>query len=234
MTENVQCSGRTGPCLRTSPETSPNTERISGYPTRPCRSIEGEDTFCPDQVSDLLKHRWLEAEGLLQTGIMETYENLDVAHAIRGCNRLCGPVGRNPRTALFRDSTIAGTKLTASRLVQVMGYGSALVLLWLAARQAALQRTEGCPATAVVRHLLIPTVTLFTVLLGHQVLLLLLGPFLDRTVKGLYNWAFVIGTVSAASWVAVAWFRNASAILESMAVVKDRRGRDELTAQRQH
>jgi hypothetical protein len=133
---------------------------------------------------------------------------------------------------LFRESTIAGTKLTASRLVQVLGYGSALVLLWLAARQAASQGTENGPTITVLRHILIPCATLVIVLLGHQVLFLLIGPFLNKAIKALYNWTFVIGTVSAAVWVAVAWFRNAAAILESVTVVNKRRHADELAAQR--
>jgi hypothetical protein len=132
---------------------------------------------------------------------------------------------------LFRESAVLGTKLTAARLVQVLGYGSALVLLWLAARQAALHGAESGPADVVVRHILIPFATLVTVLVGHQVLLLLVGPFLDKTIKGLYNWIFVLGTVGAAVWLAVAWFRNAGVILESVMVLKKRR-HDELAARR--
>ena len=45
--------------------------------------------------------------------------------------------------ALFKQTTLGTPKLSASQLVQFMGYGGALLLLWLFGQRGAIQFREG-------------------------------------------------------------------------------------------
>jgi len=42
-----------------------------------------------------------------------------------------------------------------------------------------------------------------------------LGAFLGKTGKGMYDWLFVIGIVSAAIWLILSWFLKAAPMLQS-------------------
>lgn len=51
---------------------------------------------------------------------------------------------------------------------------------------------------------------------SHPVGGLVLNPFLGKTGKGVYNWLFVIGIVSAALWVVIAWYAKAAPLLQKL------------------
>jgi hypothetical protein len=114
---------------------------------------------------------------------------------------------------LFKEAAFLGIRLKASHLVQFLGYGAALALVWLMAQRATVEIPQGSTVSRVVRHLMLPVTTLIVVSLGYKVLLLLLQPFLDKTLRAIYDWGFVLGIVSAAIWIAVAWFRHAESLL---------------------
>lgn len=117
---------------------------------------------------------------------------------------------------LFKETSLGDTKLTASRIVQFMGYGSALLLLWLLGQRVAMELPEEGKGTSFLRQVIIPLVTLVVVSAGYKVLWLLVGPFLGQTGKTIYNWTFVVGIVGAAMWLAVAWFRHSPLLFESL------------------
>lgn len=115
---------------------------------------------------------------------------------------------------LFKEAGVSGTKLKAAHVTRFLAYGGALVLLWMMARRAAFEMAEDAKGQVLVRHLLPPLVTLIVVSAGYKVLLLLIGPFLDRMVRTIYDWLFVIGIGGSTFWLIVAWFRHSAAFAE--------------------
>ncbi len=68
-----------------------------------------------------------------------------------------------------------------------------------------------------LRQVDVPLATLIVVSAGYQVLLLLVGPFLNETATTIYNWIFVLGIVGAALWLAVTGCRSSAVLIETVA-----------------
>ncbi len=107
---------------------------------------------------------------------------------------------------LFRETMVG--KFRASNLVQFIGYGAALVTILIGARQIATDRSAEWKWLGPFRELVLPASTLVVLALAYNVVLLLLGPFLGKDGKPVYNWTFVIGIVAASGWVIVTWVRK--------------------------
>jgi hypothetical protein len=110
-------------------------------------------------------------------------------------------------TELFRTTSVIGRALTASDLVRFVGYGAALVLLWLTARNATvvLRERDGRWG-ALLAHLLLPSASLAVVLASYEVFLLVLDPLMGRAWHEVYNWIFIAGIVGSAGWLVLALF----------------------------
>jgi TRAP-type C4-dicarboxylate transport system permease small subunit len=121
---------------------------------------------------------------------------------------------------LFRETGIGTTGLTASNLVRFLAYGSAVVLFWLLGRTAARQIPEDGKGLSSARQVVEPLVTLIVVIVGHGVLLLLVGPFLGETGRTVYNWIFVLGIVGAALWMVWAGYRSSAWWIEELETVR--------------
>jgi len=115
---------------------------------------------------------------------------------------------------LFRQTTLGTPRLTASALVQFMGYGGALLLLWLLGQKAANQFREGRGKAAFLSFIIVPLVTLIVVAGAYTVLLTILRPFLDAGLKNIYNWVFVLGITVSALWLAVALFHHSEPLVD--------------------
>jgi hypothetical protein len=105
---------------------------------------------------------------------------------------------------LFREAGIGTTGLTAAHMIQFLAYAGALVQLWLLGHAARTRIPEERKDLWFTRQLAEPLATLIVVITGHQVLLLLLAPFLGGTGRSVYNWLFVLGSVGAALWLVLA------------------------------
>jgi len=116
--------------------------------------------------------------------------------------------------SLFKQTTLGTPKLTASALVQFLGYGGALVLLWLLGRKAAAQFRAAEGKWVFVSYILVPLVTLVVVAGAYSVLLAVLRPFLDAAPRNIYNWIFVLGITLSALWLAVALFHHSEPLLD--------------------
>jgi len=127
---------------------------------------------------------------------------------------------------LFQETTLGSTKLRAADLVQFLGYGGALVMLWLFSRQVASHVPEDWKGLVPFRHLLLPLATLIVVTAAYGVLLLICGPFLQKTGKMVYNWIFVIGIASTSVWLVVMWFLKSATLVAAL----DMRPRDKSQA----
>lgn len=121
---------------------------------------------------------------------------------------------------LFRETGIGSTGLTASNVVRFLGYGSAILFLWLLGRTAATQIPEDGKGLSFARQVVEPLVTLIVVIVGHGVLLLLVGPFLGETGRTVYNWIFVLGSVGAALWLVLAGYRGSALLIEEVGAVR--------------
>ena len=116
--------------------------------------------------------------------------------------------------SLFKQTTLGTPKLTASAFVQFMGYGGALLLLWLLGRKAADQLRAGAGKSAFLSYIVVPLVTLIVIAGAYTVLLTILRPFMDAGPRNIYNWIFVLGITVCALWLAVALFHHSEPMVE--------------------
>jgi hypothetical protein len=116
---------------------------------------------------------------------------------------------------LFRETAVG--KLAASDLVQFLGYSCTIALAWLGARQLAADPPEDWKWLLPYRALILPVTTLATVILAYGVLLLVGGPFLNKSSKGIYNWIFIAGIVAAVAWLIVTWVRTCAPLVAATA-----------------
>jgi len=116
--------------------------------------------------------------------------------------------------SLFRGTMVG--KLHASDLVQFMGYGAAIVLAWFGARQVANDTPDDWKWLVPYRALILPVTTLVIVGFAYEVLLYACEPFLGKSGKDVYNWAFVIGLVGCCTWLIVTWVLRCAPQVASM------------------
>lgn len=116
--------------------------------------------------------------------------------------------------ALFKQTTLGTPKLTASALVQFMGYGGALLLLWLLGQRAAKRFRDGRGKAAFLSFIIVPLVTLIVVAGAYTVLLAVFRPFLDAGLRNIYNWVFILGITASALWLAVALFHHSEPLVD--------------------
>ena len=116
---------------------------------------------------------------------------------------------------VFHETILVSTKLRASQCVQFLGYGGALFVLWRFGQRLAVELPALCPKMGFLCPVMMPLTTLIVVTASHPVCGQVLNPFLGKTGKGVYNWLFVIGIVSAALWLVLSWFRKAAPLLQA-------------------
>jgi hypothetical protein len=104
-------------------------------------------------------------------------------------------------------------KLRASDLVQFIGYGGALVIAWMGARQLATKPPEEWPWIAPFQAIILPLATLFAVTIGYGVSLFVAGPFLGKSGKMAYNWVFITGIVSCSAWLILNWAKKCAVLV---------------------
>ena len=116
---------------------------------------------------------------------------------------------------VFHEATLGSAKLRASQCVQFLGFGGALFVLWQFGQRLAGELPTLWPKMTFLCPVIIPLTTLIVITASHPVCGQFLGPFLGKTGKGMYNWLFVIGIVSAALWVVLSWYGKAAPLLQA-------------------
>lgn len=108
---------------------------------------------------------------------------------------------------LFEQTTIGG-KLAASHIVEFLGFGAALAVLWMLGQRVtiAIQKLGGKWAT--LQDLILPVVTLVVVALAYSVVLLLLKPFMGTTAASIFNWVFIVAILACSGWLIMAVFNQ--------------------------
>jgi hypothetical protein len=114
--------------------------------------------------------------------------------------------------ALFKTTKLGKTGLNAARLVQFLGYGGALLVLWMLARRAAELLPGQDPRWNVLKSTLVPLTTLIVISAGQAVMLLLLGPLMNRDWQQIYNWASVTAIILSAVWLLAAVLTGSSSL----------------------
>lgn len=112
---------------------------------------------------------------------------------------------------LFRETAVG--KLAASDLVQFLGYGCAIALAWLGARQLAADPPDDWKWLTPYQALILPVTTFATVIVAYGVLFLVCGPFLNKFSRGIYNWIFIVSIVAAIAWLILTWVRTCAPLV---------------------
>lgn len=113
---------------------------------------------------------------------------------------------------LFKTTKIGRTGLTAARIAQFLGYGGALLVLWLLAQRAAALLPAQDRRWGVVKSLALPLATLVIVAAGQAVGLLLLGPVMSKAWHEAYNWLAIGAIIASAAWLLFALFTGSSSL----------------------
>lgn len=118
--------------------------------------------------------------------------------------------------SFFQKTSLGALKLNAANLVRFLGYGSALVLLWLLSQRTAqeLRNLGGWQAQA--SHFMLPLATVIIVPAAQPVLLLVLGGLLGPNLRTLYDWLFILGTLGAAVWLVISLYQHLEPLLDSL------------------
>jgi hypothetical protein len=112
---------------------------------------------------------------------------------------------------LFRETAVG--KLRASDLVQFIGYGGALAVAWMGARQLAKKPPEEWAWIVPFQAIVLPLATLLAVTIGYAVSLFVMGPFLGKSGKTVYNWVFIAGIVACSVWLIVNWVKKCASLV---------------------
>ena len=115
---------------------------------------------------------------------------------------------------LFEKTTLG--RLSAARVVEFLGYGAALMVGWMLARELTIHIRKQGGGMLSLQHLILPVVSLIVVALAHAVLLLLLKPFLSATLLSIYNWLFIIAILACAGWLVMAVLNKSAALTEML------------------
>jgi len=114
--------------------------------------------------------------------------------------------------ALFKSARLGKSGVNAAHLVQFLGYGGALAVLWLAARRAAALLPDQDVRWNVLKSTLVPLTTLIVISAGQAVLLLLAGPFMSKAWHQAYNWVSVTAIILSAAWLLAAVLTGSSSL----------------------
>ena len=113
---------------------------------------------------------------------------------------------------LFKTTKFGKSGLNAARLVQFLSYGGALAILWLMAQRAAALLPSSDERWKVLKSILVPLATLIVVASGQAVLLLVLGPLMNKAWQQTYNWVAIAAIVAAAVWLVTALFTGSASL----------------------
>jgi hypothetical protein len=114
--------------------------------------------------------------------------------------------------SLFKITKIGKTGLNAARIVQFLGYGGGLFVLWLLAQRAAALLPGEDRRWGLLKGILLPLTTLVVVAAGQAVALLLLGPLMNKAWQEAYNWIAIAAIILSAAWLLFSLFTGSSSL----------------------
>ena len=118
--------------------------------------------------------------------------------------------------SFFQKTSLGALKLSAANLVRFLGYGSALVLLWLLSQRTAQELKNQGGWQAQASHFILPLTTVIIVPAAQPVLLLVLGGLLGPELRKIYDWLFILGTLGSAVWLVLSLYQRLEPLLENL------------------
>jgi hypothetical protein len=128
---------------------------------------------------------------------------------------LAGTLGQ---AQVFQEAVLGSNGFNAAAAVRLLGYGTALVLIWVTAWQAAAQIPPRDPVSRLLHEGLPPFATLL-ILPGVYGLI---RPFLGERAVTWVSWIFVLLLLATAVWLGRALYDNAEALMVGVAAIRRR------------
>lgn len=117
---------------------------------------------------------------------------------------------------LFAKTFLVSGKLNAAQVVRFLGYGAALVVLWILGQRLTMALRQQGGRWAALHGLILPIVTLIVVSALYSVILLVLGPLLGGALQKIYDWVFILAIIGCAIWLIMAVLGQADALTEAL------------------
>jgi hypothetical protein len=114
--------------------------------------------------------------------------------------------------SLFKTTKLA-KGLNAGHFVQFLGYSGALLVFWLLARRVETVLDGKDPRWNAIKCILVPLATLIVVACGQAVLLLVLGPLMNRTWQHGYNLVAIAAIILSVVWLLAALLTGSSSLV---------------------
>jgi hypothetical protein len=112
---------------------------------------------------------------------------------------------------LFKTTKLA-KGLHAGHIVQFLGYSGALLVFWLLARRTESLLNGQDPRWNPIKSILVPLATLIVVACGQAVLLLVLGPLMNKAWHHSYNLIAITLIILSAVWLLAALLTGSSSL----------------------
>jgi hypothetical protein len=112
---------------------------------------------------------------------------------------------------LFKTTKLA-KGLNAGHVVQFLGYGGALFVFWLLACRIESLLDGKDPRWNPIKSILVPLATLIVVACGQAVLLLVLGPLMNKSWQHSYNLIAIIVIILSVVWLLAALLTGSSSL----------------------
>jgi hypothetical protein len=125
---------------------------------------------------------------------------------------------------LFIKTTVFGGKLSASHLVQFMGYGAALAAFWMLGKRSTIALQQHGGRWSFMQHLILPVVSLIAVSIAYTVVLLILNPMMNAALHNIYNWVFIVAILACAVWVLMAVLGESASLTSALTSAAGRIG----------
>ena len=113
--------------------------------------------------------------------------------------------------ALFKTTKLA-KGLNAGHVVQVLGYGGALLVFWLLARRIESLLDGKEPRWNPIKSIMVPLATLIVVACGQAVLLLVLHPLMNKSWQHTYNLVAIAAIILSVVWLLAALLTGSSSL----------------------
>ena len=110
---------------------------------------------------------------------------------------------------VFREASLGSNGFSAAEVVHLVGWGTALALIWVSAWDAAAQLPASSPGLRFLHHALPPLATLVILPAVYG----LLHPFLKDRAAIVFSWIFVLLLIPTAVWLGLVLYENADALV---------------------
>lgn len=117
---------------------------------------------------------------------------------------------------LFAKTTIIKRTLTAAKLVQFIGYGAALGAFWMLGKHLSSVCRQFGGRWSFVQHLILPIISLIVLSASYYVVLLVLHPFMNHSLLGVYKWLFILALIGCSVWLVAAVLGQSNSITEAL------------------